>query len=106
MCARPSELRQPVRVEIRSAPNQQVVIQGAKRGGAREQPGSFVLAGLQLQFEVVKCEVGGGGRRKGKGPPAGEGPRILRRKKEKATTKTSVQTKDERRRWQGRSSLP
>ena len=43
--ARPSELRQPIRVEIRSAPNQQVAVQCAKRG-AGEQPGSFIIAGL------------------------------------------------------------
>ena len=41
-CARPPELRQPVRVEIRGASNEQVVAQDVKRG-ARQQPGPFVI---------------------------------------------------------------
>ena len=43
-CARPPELRQPVRVEIRGASNEQVVAQDVKRD-ARQQPGPFVIAG-------------------------------------------------------------
>ncbi|EJK48813.1 hypothetical protein THAOC_32360 [Thalassiosira oceanica] len=40
-CARPPELRQPVRVEVRGASKEQVVAQDVKRG-ARQQPGPFV----------------------------------------------------------------
>jgi len=50
-CARPSELRQPVGVEVRGAPNQQVVIQCVERG-AWEQPCPFVIAGLHHGAEV------------------------------------------------------
>ncbi|EJK73357.1 hypothetical protein THAOC_05024 [Thalassiosira oceanica] len=41
--ARPPELHQPVRVEVRSALNDQVRAQAIKRG-ARQQPGPFVIA--------------------------------------------------------------
>ncbi|EJK75747.1 hypothetical protein THAOC_02525 [Thalassiosira oceanica] len=43
-CARPPELRQPVRVEVRRATNEQVVAQGVKNRSALQQPGPFVGA--------------------------------------------------------------
>ena len=42
--ARPSELHQPVRVEVRSTPNEQVIVECIDRG-AWKQPGSFIIAG-------------------------------------------------------------
>jgi len=36
---------QPARIEVRHASNEQIIVQGIK-GGALEQPGSFVVAGL------------------------------------------------------------
>ncbi|EJK51079.1 hypothetical protein THAOC_29785, partial [Thalassiosira oceanica] len=55
--ARPPELRQPVRVEVRGASNEQVVVQDIKLC-AWQQPGPFVIAGLMMTPPQGPAQIG------------------------------------------------